>query len=115
MRKNMRMKKILCSLFAGAAILSLAACGNSAGSNKSADSGSSSGKIEITWWAFPVFTQKKASDGVGTYEKEIIKAFEKANPDIKVKLETIDFKSGPEKITTAIEAGTAPDVLFDAL
>ena len=111
----MRMKKILCSLFAGAAILSLAACGNSAGSNKSADSGSSSGKTEITWWALPVFTQKKASDDVGTYEKEIIKAFEKANPDIKVKLETIDFKSGPEKITTAIEAGTAPDVLFDAL
>ncbi len=110
----MRMKKILCSLVAGAAILSLAACGNSGGSNKSADSGSSSGKTEITWWAFPVFTQEKASDGVGTYEKEIIKAFEKANPDIKVKLETIDFKSGPEKITTAIEAGTAPDVLFDA-
>ncbi|WP_330949785.1 ABC transporter substrate-binding protein [Streptococcus anginosus] len=110
----MRMKKILCSLVAGAAILSLAACGNSGGSNKSADSGNSSGKTEITWWAFPVFTQKKASDGVGTYEKEIIKAFEKANPDIKVKLETIDFKSGPEKITTAIEAGTAPDVLFDA-
>ena len=25
-------------------------------------------------------------------------AFEKANPDIKVKLETIDFKSGPEKL-----------------
>lgn len=110
----MRMKKILCSLVAGAAILSLAACGNPGGSNKSADSGNSSGKTEITWWAFPVFTQEKANDGVGTYEKEIIKAFEKANPDIKVKLETIDFKSGPEKITTAIEAGTAPDVLFDA-
>lgn len=110
----MRMKKILCSLVAGAAILSLVACGNSGGSNKSADSGNSSGKTEITWWAFPVFTQEKANDGVGTYEKEIIKAFEKANPDIKVKLETIDFKSGPEKITTAIEAGTAPDVLFDA-
>ena len=84
----MRMKKILCSLVAGAAILSLAACGNSGGSNKSADSGNSSGKTEITWWAFPVFTQKKASDGVGTYEKEIIKAFEKANPDIKVKLKS---------------------------
>lgn len=88
----MRMKKILCSLVAGAAILSLAACGNSGGSNKSADSGNSSGKTEITWWAFPVFTQEKVNDGVGTYEKEIIKAFEKANPDIKVKLETIDCR-----------------------
>lgn len=58
--------------------------------------------------------KKKTEDGVGTYEKKLIAAFEKANPEIKVKLETIDFTSGPEKITTAIEAGTAPDVLFDA-
>ena len=38
-------------------------------------------KTEITWWAFPVFTQEKTGDGVGTYEKSIIEAFEKANPD----------------------------------
>ena len=31
-----------------------------------------------------------------------------------MKLETIDFTSGPEKITAAIEAGTVCDVLFDA-
>lgn len=63
---------------------------------------------------FPGLHARKAEDGVGTYEKKLIAAFEKANPEIKVKLETIDFTSGPEKITTAIEAGTAPDVLFDA-
>ena len=39
---------------------------------------------------------------------------DRANPDISVKLETIDFTSGPEKITTASEAGTMADVLFDA-
>ena len=108
------MKKLLCSLVAGAAVLTLAACSGGGSSNKAASSGDKSGKTEITWWAFPVFTQENASDGVGTYEKSIIEAFEKANPDIHVNLETIDFKSGPEKITTAIEAGTAPDVLFDA-
>ncbi|MGQ7333056.1 ABC transporter substrate-binding protein [Streptococcus suis] len=110
------MKKIIHSLLAGVAVLSLAACGSSSNNTtaeKTADS-SASGKTEITWWAFPVFTQEKTEDGVGTYEQKIIDAFEKANPDITVKLETIDFTSGPEKITTAIEAGTAPDVLFDA-
>ena len=96
-----------------AVVLSLAACGSSS-SDSSKTEESSSGTTEITWWAFPVFTQENADDGVGTYEASIIEAFEKANPDIKVKLETIDFTSGPEKITTAIEAGTAPDVLFDA-
>lgn len=71
------------------------------------------GKVNITWWAFPVFGQDEGSP-VGTYEKGIIDAFEAANPDIKVNLETIDFGSGPQKIIAAIEGGTAPDVLFDA-
>lgn len=108
------MKKFLRLFLTSAAVLSLAACGSSSSSEKTDTAESSSDVTEITWWAFPVFTQENADDGVGTYEASIIEAFEKANPDIKVKLETIDFTSGPEKITTAIEAGTAPDVLFDA-
>lgn len=115
------MKKLMVSLLTATAVLSLAACGNS-GNDKAKDSGTASTdkatstekQTEITWWAFPTFTQENANDGVGTYEKKIIASFEEANPDIKVKLETIDFTSGPEKITTAIEAGTAPYVIFDA-
>ncbi|MGT2934129.1 ABC transporter substrate-binding protein [Streptococcus catagoni] len=109
----MKMKKLASLAMLGASVLALAACGNGNKGNSANKSGSSA-KTEITWWAFPVFTQEKSEDGVGTYEKKIISAFEKAHPDIKVNLETIDFTSGPEKITTAIEAGTAPDVLFDA-
>ena len=45
----MKMKKVLCSLAAGAALLALAACGSSGGS-KSESSGGNSGKTEITWW-----------------------------------------------------------------
>lgn len=115
------MKKLLVSLLTATAILSLAACGSGNEGTKESSSTSSTTKggeevkqTEITWWAFPTFTQENANDGVGTYEKKIVEAFESQNPDIKVKLETIDFTSGPEKITTAIEAGTAPDVLFDA-
>lgn len=71
------------------------------------------GTTEITWWAFPTYAQNDGAQA-GTYENEIIAAFEAKNPDVKVKLETIDFTSGPEKITAAIEAGTICDVLFDA-
>lgn len=79
-----------------------------------ADAGASEGgAVEITWWAFPTFAQD-GSNPAGTYEQEIIDAFQAKNPDITVKLETIDFTSGPEKITAAIEAGTVCDVLFDA-
>lgn len=72
-----------------------------------------SGKTQITWWVFPTFGQP-AGAAVGTYEQGIVDAFQAANPGIEVKVETIDFTSGPNKITAAIEGGTAPDVLFDA-
>lgn len=67
---------------------------------------------EITWWAFPVFA---TIDGeAGKYEKNLVAEFNKKYPNIKVNVEMIDFTSGPEKIATAIQGGTAPDVLFDA-
>ena len=107
-------KKVLAALLACAMVVSLAACGGKGDDAKKDDGGDASEKTKITWWAFPTFTQENGNDAVGTYEQKIIDAFEKANPDISVKLETIDFTSGPEKITTAIEAGTMADVLFDA-
>lgn len=123
-------KKVLAMLLAGAMVFGLAACGSEptdTTADKAADdkntvetttedvADKASGDVtEITWWAFPTFTQENASDGFGTYEQKIIDAFEAANPDVSVKLETIDFTSGPEKIVAAIEGGTICDVLFDA-
>ena len=69
---------------------------------------SASEVTEITWWAFPTF-------GVDTgYEQEVVDAFNAAHSDIRVKVEYIDFTSGPDKLTAALTSGTAPDVLFDA-
>lgn len=64
--------------------------------------------VTIKWWAFPTF-------GVDSgYEAEVAAAFMAANPDVKVEVTTIDFTAGPDQLTAAITAGTAPDVLFDA-
>ncbi|MDO4268338.1 MAG: extracellular solute-binding protein [Eubacteriales bacterium] len=72
-----------------------------------ADSGSGDA-TEIIWWAFPTF-------GVDTgYEQELVDAFNAAHPEYKVKVEYIDFTSGPDKLTAALTSGTAPDILFDA-
>lgn len=68
---------------------------------------------EITWWAFPTFAQKDGAPA-GSYEEEVVAAFNEKFPNIKVTLETIDFTSGPDAITAAIEGNAAPDVLFDA-
>ncbi len=113
-RRKDNEKKVLAALLLCAMVVSLAACGGNGGDAKKVDGGDAIVKTEITWWAFPTFTQENNGDAVGTYEQKIIDAFEKDNPDISVKLETIDFTSGPEKIITAIEAGTMADVLFDA-
>lgn len=97
------MKKLLCAALA----VSLLATGLM-GCQKKESAATSDAGTTITWWAFPTFGNE------AVYEKQVIAAFETANPGIKVKLETIDFTSGPDKITAAIEGGTAPDVLFDA-
>ncbi len=70
-------------------------------------------KTEIVWWAFPTLAQKDGAP-VGTYEQTLIDAFQEKYPNITVKLETIGFKDGPDKIVTAIQGGTQPDVLIDA-
>lgn len=115
-------RKVSALLLAGVMALSLTACGSTPASEPAAPAQSETakseaepaGNVEITWWAFPTFTQENAGDEFGTYEKKIIDAFQAANPGITVKLETIDFQSGPDKIVAAIEGGTICDVLFDA-
>lgn len=68
--------------------------------------------VEITWWNFPNFAA--VDDTAGKYEQGIIDAFNEKYPNITVNMEMIDFASGPEKITNAIQGGTVCDVLFDA-
>ena len=69
---------------------------------------------EITWWTFPILAQEEAGDAIGTYEQKLIDAFEKENPDIRVKLEVLDYGTGPEKLENAFQTREACDVLLDA-
>ena len=101
------MKKFLALILSGLMLVGvLAGCGSSK-TNTTTSSGSSD-KVSLTWWAFPTF----GTDGA--YEKEVIAAFNAVHPEITIDLVTIDFTSGPEALTSAIEGGTAPDILFDA-
>lgn len=113
------------------AVSALAGCGTPTGGSSTSEQSKSSseasasedgksetgnmenGDIEITWWSTPTIAQVDGAQA-GTFERELIAAFEKKYPNIKVNLDTIDFTSGPEKLTAAIEAGTVCDILFDA-
>ncbi|MCH4887503.1 carbohydrate ABC transporter substrate-binding protein [Acidaminobacter sp. JC074] len=93
---------LMCSLFVGCA-----------SKDEEANTGSGeSSVVEIDFWNFPNYTV--IDEQPGKYEEQLVAAFEAKNPGIKVNVQMIDFKSGPEKINTAIAAGTAPDVLYDA-
>lgn len=101
-----KMKRFLALALTMTMVLALAACGQK--EETPAEEGTPEGVTEITWWAFPTF-------GVDSgYEQQVANAFMAANPDVKVNVEIIDFTSGADALTSAITAGTAPDVLFDA-
>lgn len=106
----MKMKKFLALTLTLVMVLSLAACGGKKEETPAPDDSGNetAAQTEIVWWAFPTF-------GVDSgYEQELADAFMAANPDVKITVETIDFQSGPDALTSAITAGTAPDILFDA-
>ncbi len=121
------MKKLIFTLVAVVASLGLLACGpkkedaptkestnTETGTENTAPMAEDKTQMqaEITWWAFPTFT---TVDGVaGKYEESLVAAFNEKYPNIKVNVEMIDFQNGPEKIITAVQGNTAPDVLFDA-
>lgn len=116
----MKLKKLLALGLALVLTLSLAACttqpatpaaptpAEPAAGASSTPAEPAAAPVEINWWAFPTF-------GVDTgFEQELVNAFQAANPGITVKLTILDFQSGAEALASAIEAGTAPDMLFDA-
>ena len=131
-----KMNKIFASVLAMSMIMSLTACSSKTASSTTATTPASSAaassesvaaastaskstadagteKVELTWWIFPNFVQDNGAQP-GTYEQTVVDKYVAAHSNVSIKLETIDFQSGPDKITSAIQGGTAPDILFDA-
>ena len=92
------MKKILAVLLVLVMVLSLCACTVSTGGKKT----------EITLWTYPI-----GNWGNQATVDALIADFEAANPDIKVKVEFIDYQNGDDKVNTAIEGNAAPDLIME--
>lgn len=110
----MNMKKPLALLLAAGMTLGLAACGNGSQGNSESPApggetgGSSSGAVELNLWSFNVGGFAEASNW-----EPIIAAFNEQNPDIKITVTPINYQDGDQKLTTAITAGTGPDIIFE--
>ena len=110
----MNIKKPLALLLAAGMTLGLAACGNGSQGNSESPApggetgGSSSGAVELTLWSFNVGGFAEASNW-----EPIIAAFNEQNPDIKITVTPINYQDGDQKLTSAITAGTGPDIIFE--
>ena len=110
----MNMKKPLALLLAAGMTLGLAACGNGSQGNSESPApggetgGSSSGAVELNLWSFNVGGFAEASNW-----GPIIAAFNEQNPDIKITVTPINYQDGDQKLTSAITAGTGPDIIFE--
>ena len=110
----MNMKKPLAVLLAAGMTLGLAACGNGSQGNSESPApggetgGSSSGTVELNLWSFNVGGFAEASNW-----EPIIAAFNEQNPNIKITVTPINYQDGDQKLTSAITAGTGPDIIFE--
>ncbi|MFF9779516.1 extracellular solute-binding protein [Streptomyces sp. NPDC013978] len=90
---------IAATALAASIALTATACGGS-------DSGDSAdGPVTITWW-----DTSNATNEAPTY-KALVKEFEAANKDIKVKYVNVPFDQAQNKFDTAAGATGAPDIL----
>ena len=67
-----------------------------------------SGKTAITMWVYPIgdFSDPDTVDG-------FIAAFNERYPDISVTVEYLDYTFGDDRVSTAISAGTTPDIVME--
>lgn len=92
------------ALVAGIAAASLALAGcSSSGSSDSA----SGGKVTLT------FQSLAYQDTTVAATKEIVDSWNKANPDIQVKLQQGSWDNVHDQLVTQFQGGTAPDIIHD--
>ncbi|MFI0167506.1 extracellular solute-binding protein [Streptomyces sp. NPDC017095] len=89
---------------ASALVASLALTATACGGSDS-DSGKSDGPVTITWW-----DTSNATNEAPAYQA-LVRTFEAANKDVKVKYVNVPFDQAQNKFDTAAGATGAPDVL----
>ncbi|MFE2427255.1 extracellular solute-binding protein [Streptomyces sp. NPDC059373] len=89
---------LLAASAAGLAASTLSACGGSSGG------GNSSGKTTIEWWNITTTNPAKA------IWAQRAKEFEAKNPDVKIKIVTLENEAYKSKMTALTASGKLPDV-----
>ena len=65
-------------------------------------------QVEITLWTYPIGSWTDDATVAS-----LIADFNAVHPEIKVNVQFLDYTSGDDQVTTAIEANTTPDIIFE--
>ena len=107
------------SFLAAAGILgaagALAACGGSSSSSAapSSSAAASSGSAAASSTSIKLWTYPIGGWGKDETVQQIISNFNAKYPDIKVTVEYLDYTNGDDQVNTAIEGGSAPDLIME--
>ena len=93
------MKKIIAMLLVLVMVLGLGACSVEQKNDE---------KVSITLWTYPI-----GNWGNQETVDALIADFQKANPNIEVKVDYLTYTDGDDKVNTAIEGGSAPDLIME--
>ena len=119
-RRILKMKKILAMALAAAMSLSLVACGGGKTEAPAPEASTPAPEastpapapeaetIELTLATYPI---GKWSDE--TTVNGLIADFNAKYPNVKITVQYLDYTNGDDTVNTAIEAGTAPDIIFE--
>lgn len=112
-------KQVSMLLAAGMAAAMLAGCGGSAASSSSeaastaSEASSAAGETsaqaaDITLWTYPI-----GDWGDSESVDALLADFNAQYPDIHVTVEYLDYTNGDDQVNTAIEGGSAPDLIME--
>lgn len=107
------------SFLAAAGILgaagALAACGGSSSSSAapSSSAAASSGSAAASSTSIKLWTYPIGGWGKDETVQQIVSNFNAKYPDIKVTVEYLDYTNGDDQVNTAIEGGSAPDLIME--
>ena len=116
-RRNF-LKKAAAGAVGAAAAGVLTSCGSSASSVASSTAASSTASsaaasaastgASIKLWTYPI-----GGWGNDDTVQNLISSFNAKYPDIKVTVEYLDYTNGDDQVNTAIEGGSAPDLIME--
>ena len=85
------------------------------GPTEAATAAPTAAPISISFWHVPWYINVPGYEtaNYGDWEKHLASEFTKSHPNVTIDVQVVDWGEVAAKVTTAVQAGTTPDIYFD--